>query len=438
MRAKTKLAFFMAFVVSVCFMFGCSGKSEQKAAQGSGPIELRAIWWGGPARNDMMNAIYDRYEKLNPNVKIIREYSDWGDYWIKYSTQLAGGKPADIIQFTDRELKQYVAQNAAVELSPYVKSGLLDLSNFSKSAIAAGSIGEKIYMIAMGLSTPLIEYNETALTPAGFGLPHDDMSWEEFTQYLINVTKSGKLPKGMYALQDIASDILWFQTFMRHYGKELADANGNLGYTAQEAKVLFQWMEDMRKAGVIAPYSVTAEFLGKPKEEAQIVKGACAMFVVAGNQSKIYQNNTKDTLGLSRLPTMPNGVNPRGEIVVGAYLSVSPTSKYIDEAVKVISFFVNDIEANRIFNCEQGIPGSTVVQKGIEDIMHPMDIKVSNLLNETLLDIPAPVPCPNGALAIISALTAANQAIAYGQMTVDKAVEQFMTESRQALEDAKR
>jgi multiple sugar transport system substrate-binding protein len=142
-------------------------------------------------------------------------------------------------------------------------------------------------MIAMGLSTPLIEYNETVLSATGYGVPHGDMTWDEFAQYLINITKSGKLPKGMYALQEEASDILWFQCFLRYFGKELADADGNLGFTEKEAKDWFQWIQDMRDAGVIAPYSVTAEFAGKPKEEAQIIKRSAAMFVVAGNQTKI-------------------------------------------------------------------------------------------------------------------------------------------------------
>lgn len=194
----------------------------------------------------------------------------------------------------------------------------------------------------------------------------------------------------------------------------------------------------MRQAGVIPPYSVTAEFLNKPKEEAPIVKGVVAMFAVAGNQTKIYQNNMQDECGISRLPTMPDGVNPRGEVVMGAYLAVSPTSKNIDKSVEVINYFVNNVEANRIFNCEQGIPGSTVVQDGIQDLMHPLDIRVKELLNETLKDIPAPQPRPNGTLGIYSAILQTNEIIAYGQMSVEKACDQFMQDCQTALDETKR
>lgn len=456
MKQKQSLSRWILLVLCVCLVFaGCSSSAsssqsssntaiqeeseENLEASGTAEnVELRAAWWGGPDRNDMMNAIYDRYEELHPGVTITREFSEWNDYWIKYSTQLAGGNPPDIIQFTDRELEQYVDQNAAVLLNPYIESGALDLSNFDESAIAAGSIGDDVYMVSMGLSTPVIEYNKTALEKTSLGVPTDNMSWNEFTDYLTQLASSNELPEGMYALKDPCDDGAWFLSYLRQLGKTLTDENGNLGFAKEDAVNWFQWVEDMRQAGVIPPYSVTAEYLNKPKEEAQIVTGSVAMFAVAGNQTKIYQNNMEDECDISRLPTMPDGVNPRGEIVMGAYLSVSPTSEHIDQAVDVVSFFVNDIESNRIFNCEQGIPSSVVVQEGIEDLMHPLDVRVKELLNETLLDIPAPQPSPNGTLGIYTAILQCNEIIAYGQMSVDEACTQFMQDCQTALDEAKR
>ena len=423
----------LALALTLAMMLGACGSGWASEA----PVELRAVWWGGAARNDMMNAIYDRYQELNPNVTIIREYSEWNDYWIKYSTQLAGGNPPDVIQFTDRELHSFVGQNAAVDLTPYVESGVLDMSNFNESALAAGTIEGKLYMVAMGLSTPVLEYNKTVLDEVGLGLPGDEMSWDEFTAYLKAVVDSGKLPEGMYPLADPSTDGAWFESYLRQFGKSLTDEGGSLNFGKDDAIGYFQWLEDMRQAGVVPPYSVTAEFDGKPKEESQIIAKVVAMFCVAGNQTKIYQNNMEDTLAIARLPIAPGQANPHGEVVMGAYLSVSPTSKNIEEAVKVVDFFVNDIEANRIFNCEQGIPGSTAVQEGIQDLLHPLDVRVTELLNETLKDIPAPQPRPSGTVEIYSAIKATNELIAYGQMSVDAAVAQFVADCQQILEEAR-
>ncbi len=400
-------------------------------------IIIRAAWWGGVDRNNMMNEIYDLYESEHPNVKIEREYSSWDDYWIRYSTQVAGNNAPDVIQFTDRELASYVALGAVEPLDAYVESGALDVSQYSEAALSPGIIDGKMYEIAMGLSTPVVQFNKSLIERCGIEIPDHALTWAEFEQFCISILESGKLPEGAYVLEDDGGrDINLFLTFLREKGYDIINENGEIGFTAEVAAEWFGWWNHMREIGVVPPYSFTAEYEGKPKEERAVVMGTCAIFFESSNQAKIYQRNMTDELGLMRYPSDPDGASEHGECVAGAYLAVSINSEHKDIAIDIINFFVNDERANRIFKAEQGIPGNVAMQQAIADLLHPLDNAAAELLNETMLDIPALSPRPNGTTTIITSLLNTNQTIAYGAMTVEEASEQFVKDVVKALRDA--
>ena len=429
---KKLLSLFLALVLLLSIT--CSAAAEEQ-------IVIRAAWWGGTARNDMMNEIYDLYESEHPNVKIEREYGTWDDYWIRYSTQVAGGDPADLIQFTDRELEAYVNMGAVEPLDSYIESGTIDVSKFSAAALSAGKINGKTYDITMGLSTPIIEYNATAIKATGMELPKEEMTWDELRQYLIDLKNTGKLPEGMYAINDecgssTSGAFHWFYSFLRQKGETLKNANGEIGFTVDSVKEWFTWWDELRKEGVVLPYEQVAEFNGKPKEETAIVAGAVAMHSVAGNQAKIYQRNMSDECGIIRLPSMPEGVNEHGEVIAGAYLAISSTSKHKETVADIINFFVNDERANKIFLCEQGIYGNTEMQKAVEELISPLDVTVTELLNTSLLDIPEPGPYPSGSESIIPALHTANEYVAYGAMSIEEAAQMFVDEVINILQNA--
>jgi len=428
MKKKVSMFLLSLFVLGLCSF-----------ALADEQITIRAAWWGGTARNDMMNEIYDLYESEHPNVKIEREYGTWDDYWIRYSTQVAGGNPADLIQFTDRELEAYVNMGAVEPLDSYIEQGLIDVSQFSAAAMSAGKINNKTYDITMGLSTPIIEYNATAIEAAGMEQPKMDMTWDEFRQYLIDLKNTGKLPKGMYPINDECGSngaFHWFYSFLRQRGESLKNEKGEIGFTVDSVIAWLTWWDELRKEGVVLPYEQVAEFNGKPKEEMALVMGAVAMHSVAGNQAKIYQRNMSDKCGIIRLPSMPNGENEHGEVIAGAYLAISSMSEHKEVVADIINFFVNDERANKIFLCEQGIYGNVAMQKAVEDIIDPLDVDVTELLNISLQDIPEPGPYPSGSEAIIPALQTANEYVAYGAMSIEDAAQMFVDEVIKILENA--
>lgn len=416
----------LSIALCVLLMLGvtCTVSAEEN-------VTIRAAWWGGTARNDMMNEIYDLYESEHPNVTIEREYGSWEDYWIRYSTQVAGGNAPDLIQFTDRELASYVGMGAVEPLAQYIDAGTIDVSQFSQSALSAGTLDGVIYEIAMGLSTPIIQYNATAIEAAGMPLPEMEMTWEELKDYLIDLKNTGKLPDGMYAIYDecgVNGAFHWFYSYMRQKGEDWWTPDGKLGFTQATVEEWLGWWDELRNQGVVLPYDRVAEFIGKPKEENPLVMGAVSMHSVAGNQAKIYQNNMEDETGIIRLPSLPGGVNEHGEVIAGAYLAISSTSQHKEVVADIINFFVNDERVNKIFNCEQGIYGNVAMQQAVADQIDPLDLVVTDVLNITLESIPMPSPYPSGSETVITLLQDANEFVAYDVMSIEDAAKQFMSD----------
>ncbi len=428
----TKSIFSIALCILLLLGTVCVGNAEEI-------VTIRAAWWGGTARNDMMNEIYDLYESEHPNVTIEREYGSWEDYWIRYSTQVAGGNAPDLIQFTDRELASYVGMGAVEPLTSYVEDGTIDVSQFSQSALSAGTLDGVLYEIAMGLSTPIIQYNATAIEAAGMPLPEMEMTWDELKNYLIDLKNTGKLPEGMYAIYDeggVNGAFHWFYSYMRQKGEDWWTADGTLGFTQETVEEWLSWWDELRDEGIVLPYDRVAEFIGKPKEENPLVMGAVAMHSVAGNQAKIYQNNMEDETGIIRLPSLPNGANEHGEVIAGAYLAISSTSKHKEVVADIINFFVNDERANKIFNCEQGIYGNVAMQQAVADQIDPLDLIVTDVLNITLESIPMPAPYPSGSETVITLLQDTNEFVAYDVMSIEDAAKQFMTEVENVFRNA--
>lgn len=420
----SKSIFSIALCVLLMLGVTCTVSAEEN-------VTIRAAWWGGTARNDMMNEIYDLYESEHPNVTIEREYGSWEDYWIRYSTQVAGGNAPDLIQFTDRELASYVGMGAVEPLAQYIDAGTIDVSQFSQSALSAGTLDGVIYEIAMGLSTPIIQYNATAIEAAGMPLPEMEMTWEELKDYLIDLKNTGKLPDGMYAIYDecgVNGAFHWFYSYMRQKGEDWWTPDGKLGFTQDTVEEWLGWWDELRNQGVVLPYDRVAEFIGKPKEENPLVMGAVAMHSVAGNQAKIYQNNMEDETGIIRLPSLPGGVNEHGEVIAGAYLAISSTSQHKEVVADIINFFVNDERVNKIFNCEQGIYGNVAMQQAVADQIDPLDLVVTDVLNITLESIPMPSPYPSGSETVITLLQDANEFVAYDVMSIEDAAKQFMSD----------
>jgi multiple sugar transport system substrate-binding protein len=445
---------FLLVLISITLVFGlaaCSGagsdsasetgnsdNSSDKTESPAAPeekkqeqISIRFTWWGDAKRHDKYNAIADLYEKANPNVKIVREFGSWGDYWDKLATQTAGGNAPDVIGMHATYVADYARRNTLLELTPYVKDGTVDLSNFPPAVQEAGKVNGKTVMVAQGVTMTGWEYNTAMFDKLGVKPPGYNWTWDDFFAKTAELRSAIK-DKGVWPSVDASGGITDLQVFARQRGTDLFKADGKLGVTKEDMVAWFSIWDKLRKDKIIPDAATVEQYSTVSLDQGLFVQGKVALAVFPFNQIPLYQNYIKDgEVQALRRPSDPNG--KEGEFIEGSYLAVASTSKHPKEAAAFISFFVNNEEAVKIFKTEQGALGSTKSNEVIKPLLSPAEQRTIEAISTSLKTAgQLPLP-PAGQGEVRSLLTEVAQSIAFGQSTVEEGAQKFVEKAAAIL-----
>ena len=143
-------------------------------------IHLTVAWWGNQVRNDRTQQVLDLYTQANPNVTFDSQPAQFSDYFTNLATAAAGNALPDVLQMNYTSyLEEYVDNGLLEDLTPYVESGLLDVSTIDQSILDSGSVDGKLYAVCCGLNAPALIYNKTLTDSLGIEIK-DNMTLDEF------------------------------------------------------------------------------------------------------------------------------------------------------------------------------------------------------------------------------------------------------------------
>lgn len=435
-------------LLSAGWLAACSGgggKSTDQGAQASPSasssgasaqpqqVELRVSWWGNADRAKLYNQIFDMYEKQHPNVKIVREWSSFGDYWPKLSTQIAGGNQPDIFGLHVLLYGgEYANKNVLEPLQPYVDKGLIDLSDWDQAVIDAGKLNGQLYALPKGITISALIANATAIKGLGLELPQPT-TMADLKNALTQIRQ--KLPKDQYPMTDASFDDHLVESFMRSKGKSFMTKDGKgLGFAKEDLVEFWGYFEEFRKQGLVVPAQLTAESAGQPAENSLFVKKRVVLDVKPSNWGKIYSRSMpNDELAIIRLPGADNYKFRSGENLQAPSFVISNKSKYKEEAAKLISWFVNDVEAQKIYNLENGIPGAKHVREALKPSLHPMDVQAIQHMEAVMKDVPPTDYRPEKASQVFTLYKKYLEQLAFGRMSLQQAVDGFFNEVQNTL-----
>ena len=164
-----------------------SGESSSESSSSSGSSDLVMAWWGNQVRNEKTQEALDKYKELN-DVTVEGQFYQWNDYWSKMATAAAGNSMPDLIQMDYSYIDQYVENGQLLDLTPYIESGALDVSNIPDNVLQMGVVGDGNYGIAAGVSGNCLFYNKTVTDEAGVTIK-DNMTYDEFVEIAKTVTE---------------------------------------------------------------------------------------------------------------------------------------------------------------------------------------------------------------------------------------------------------
>lgn len=402
----------------------------------SGEKKLTVTWWGNQTRNERTISTLNLYAEQNPGVAFDPQVAEWADYWNKLATASAGKALPDIIQMDYKYLDQYIKNGLLTDLTPYVEDGTLDVSNIDEGILNTGKGSDGgLYAICIGENAPALVYNKTLLDENGITVK-DNMTVDEFKALCKEVYEKTGYKSNYYYNQGEnnleyvlrANDITLFE-------------NGKLGAaSADDFNQYFGVFEDGIKEGWMLSASSFAERNIGTIEQDPLVYGSdpanrsWCTFLWTNSLSAIQAAAPEGMeLGITTWPS--DDSKKSNYLKPGQFFCVSSDSKDPVEAAKVINFFTNSVDANKILLAERGVPASTVVADAIAPDLDAGTQSgmtfIKNVIAPNCSQINAAPP--EGTSEAINLLKQLEEQLCYGQITAQEASEQFFTQGNAFL-----
>lgn len=353
-----KKFFVLMFVVLTGSVLLFAAGVPESATQKEDTV-IRWAYWGSGERVTISQQAIELYESRNPGVKINPEVSGGaGDHFVKVDTQLAGGNGPDIIQMGGNI---YDYANVLLPLDVYAGK-VLDVDVIDPSAVASGTIDGELKGVSTGVTMPSLVINKTLIQNSGAPLPPKSMTYPEFREYLVML--KGKLPKGVYPMQDIgvtSNNSTPFGYWTRYNGTPLYDAKTKTtSVSAADAQKYLELFKDYRDNGLVPPAEIAAGYAENNADTAAIIAGKVAISYLYTNQLSGYQAATTDELDLIEFP----GAAATKALwqAPSQFYTVNKDSKNPEETVKFINFLVNDPDAAKILGNNRGASASATAR----------------------------------------------------------------------------
>jgi multiple sugar transport system substrate-binding protein len=418
---------------------GNSGGTAQAGNSGSGGgssqevVEIRFTWWGDTARNDLYNAIVDRFEEEYPHIKVKREFGGWADYWDRLATQSAGGNAPDVVSMHQFYVADYARRNALLDLLTVIDSGELDVSLFPESTLDSGRVNGTLVMVPKGVTMPGWVYNTAVFDQLGIEYPDINWTYDD----LINISRQVVEKSGgaMWGSADFSGGQLQpnFRYFLRQHGEDLYTEDGKLGFSRDTLVKWWSMWKEMRDEKLIPDAATVAEYDGVPLEQNLFVTDKVALFQIPANQIYLYEQQFQEgEIHMVRMPTLPGGQN--GEYLEGAYLSITADSKHPKEAAQFINFFVNSKRSLELFKVEQGSPANTEMAEFVKPLLAAPQARAVDFIQTVIPYASNAVYAPAGATEVEALFKDNSTAISFGQKTVEQAADDFIAAANRILQ----
>jgi multiple sugar transport system substrate-binding protein len=426
---------FKKVVISiVCLMLVSSlvfaGAQKEQAPVAGSSVVLRMSWWGNQLRNQITTEALDMYAQDNPGVTFETEFNDWGGYWDKLAAQAAGNIMPDIIQMDYSEIANYQGNGLLLNLSPYIENGTLDMSDVPLSIVESAKIGDGIFGVVSGVTTYNMIYDKDIVARAGVTVP-DIMTIDEFKE--LSRTIYGKT--GVRTNYSYGSSAYMLEYLVRDYGYVLMQ-EGKLGVPdASYLEQFYSVYEDGVKEGWHLPANVFVERTAGVAEMDPIADGTAWCQFLTSNKVLSYEQAIGKDFGLAMLPA-DHGASTMF-LKPSQFFSVTSNSKNPDEAVAVLNYLTNSIEANLVLNGERGIPIASKVSEAVAANMGETGKKVVAYVNKVAEHATPPnPPTPPGTSRFYDLVDNTVEMVCAGKMTAREAAQHTFIQGNLIFKDA--
>ncbi|MCG5102456.1 MULTISPECIES: ABC transporter substrate-binding protein [Oceanobacillus] len=295
---------------------GAEGTSE-----GSGDNEKQVVtFWHsmGGAGQEALNAIVDSYNSSQDEVQVNAEYQGSYDEALTKFNSVAGTDSAPtIIQTFEIGTMSMINSGSILPIQELVDADGYDMSGLEENIINYYSLDGTFYSMPFNSSTPVMYYNKDAFEAAGLDPEAPPETFEEVEEASKAIVEANPDMKG-FALQ--AYGWLYEQLLANQGALLLNNDNGRtdtpteIGWTEEEGKSIFEWVERMVNDETFANYGTNGDNM-----VSGFLAGDVSMFLQSSASSRDVIDNAPFEVGIAFLPH-PEEKERAGVVIGGASL----------------------------------------------------------------------------------------------------------------------
>lgn len=319
-----------------------SDKTTQSAAKEENEeeakeVEIHHAYWH-TAMTDYLEEAKEKFEAENPNIKIVLELSDWGEYWTKLEAASTGGKVADVFQLNGPNNYKYADYGMLLPLDDYIADSDVDLNNYPEALNKIYNIDGVQYGIPVDWDTIGLWYNKEIFDAAGVEYPNDSWTWEDLVAAAEKISDPAA---GIYGIDAGYADQGGFFNTVPAAGGYIVNEDGTkCGFDDEKTvKGMTVW-EDLLKSGASPSQAVLNETAGTTLFTA----GKLGM-IMAGDwviADFVAVEGFGGKFDAAMLPTIDGN---RASCIHGKANCISSATKNPDEAWAWVSYLASE-EAN--------------------------------------------------------------------------------------------
>lgn len=386
-------------------------------------VTIDFAYWGNDVRAEMYDTVIDEFEKQHPNITVRTTFMSFAEYWEKRQTEAAGGGLPDVMQFSDRYIRQYAQNGLLLDLSPYVGS-LITTDTLPDTLLSSGELDGETLGIPVSVNNWSLWTNPTILDDLGIE-DFEGGSWDDYNDWLADVSDAAKADgQQIWGSNDYT---VWMQNFeiqQRAKGEDLFTDDGEPNFTREDLAEFWGSVESMR-GDVLVPQQKLEEVLPKGGFDAALQAAELAW----DNLGPGYLANLGPDypeLGLQAPPVTVKGAKDLYQ-AAGMLLSASSKTDAPAASAALIDFLVNDPLTGEVFGLNRGVPASSSALEGAEFTgVEEQILEHQASLTDRMGDAP-PVPVI-GYGSLFEKFRGLGQELNFGTITVDEAVDQFFDE----------
>lgn len=300
------------------------------------PVTLRYLCYQDADECDVTRDLLDRFEKQNPNIRVIVDKVAFGVVRDQLETRLQAGEGPDMARTTTLAgMNRYY-----LDLTPYVNAAYWR-KNFSKTLpwMRDGAADEGIYgwLTQITVTGPYV--SKTLFDQAGVALPAAGASWDDWVAAAAEVQKKTKTYAGV--VMDRSGHR--FAGVAISYGAKYFDRDGKPTAVVDDGfKALTERMIRWHKDGIMPPDVWPGASGAKWKNGADMFMNGDAVVHISGSwMIQRYQADIGDKFEWI-VPPQPCGPAGCSAMPGGAAMVAFKGTKHPAEVGKVMDFLVSE------------------------------------------------------------------------------------------------